>query len=217
MCANWRLDSNSAKLNPAAGPSDGWGPPQSDARLPIYDKRVSARFIGCSTNSPSVFAFSKHSFSRSSLQTNPSTLEYFFCAMGPLMPKPSTDFASVARRALGVVGKASDASDHPDHLEIVNVSPAMSPQRPLQSLVHPKTACVTWSSRSRTTKPGSPISSPAGNSPPSNPATPPALHSLPPLQHSPTSSTTALDLLTVREGQSHYGSEPASSGQSCKP
>jgi len=84
------------------------------------------------TYSPSVFAFSIRSFSRSSLQTpskgesRPSTLEYFFCAMGPVMLKPSTDFASVVRRALGVVGEASDASDHPDHLEIVNVSATTS-------------------------------------------------------------------------------------------
>src|SRR5262245_26534145 len=27
LCSNWRLDSNWAKLNPAAGPSDGSGPP----------------------------------------------------------------------------------------------------------------------------------------------------------------------------------------------
>jgi hypothetical protein len=41
---------------------------------------------------------------------------------GTLVPKPPTDFASVARRAVHVVGEGSDASDHPDHLEIVNVS-----------------------------------------------------------------------------------------------
>jgi hypothetical protein len=68
-----------------------------------------------------VFEFANPSMGES----NPSTLEYFSCAMAPLT-KPSTDFASVARRALGVAGEASDASDHPDHLEIVNVSATTS-------------------------------------------------------------------------------------------
>ena len=58
---------------------------------------------------------------------------------------------------MGVVGEASDASNHPDHLEIVNVSAAMSPQRPLQSwFTNNGVRYSKWSSRSTTTKPGSP-------------------------------------------------------------
>jgi hypothetical protein len=38
---NWRLDNNRAKLNPAAGQSDEWGPPQLMwSVIPISDKPV---------------------------------------------------------------------------------------------------------------------------------------------------------------------------------
>ena len=37
------------------------------------------------------------------------------------MPKPFTDFATWQDVHWAVVGEASDAFDHPDHLEIVNV------------------------------------------------------------------------------------------------